>query len=192
MPVRQLPDLCPEALARLVAGMTPNEVEAIIGRYQRPNVYQGSPYYAWIADGGMLRACFDGPGGTLSSAILDVAEAQRVLYLGRDRRRRKKNGTVIRTWHCIGCRKRYRDSALPPLKCPVCRAECEYVTEGIAVPSPRRIKLWDEFWVKYKAERALLDAYAAGKLRESVRLEIFGIELKGKRKRKPPGGAGQR
>ena len=36
-----LPDLSPAALARLVAGMTPAEVEAVIGPYHRPNLYHG-------------------------------------------------------------------------------------------------------------------------------------------------------
>ncbi len=76
-----LPDLSPAALARLVAGMTPAEVEAVIGPYHRPNLYHGRKYYAWIGDGGMLRAFFDGPGGTLSRAVLDVPEEQRVLDL---------------------------------------------------------------------------------------------------------------
>ena len=85
-----LPDLSPGALGRLVAGMTTDEVEAIIGRFHRPNVYQGRRYYAWIGDGAMLRAFFDGPDGTLSRAVLDVPEEQRILDLGGSGHRRTK------------------------------------------------------------------------------------------------------
>jgi hypothetical protein len=38
----------------------------------------------------------------------------------------------------------------------------------IKMPAPRRTKAWDELWSRYKAERALLDAYTTGELRESV------------------------
>jgi hypothetical protein len=76
-----LPDLSSAALGRLVAGMTAAEVEAIVGPYHRPNVCRGRRYYAWIGDGAMLRAFFDGPGGTLSAAVLDVPEEQRALDL---------------------------------------------------------------------------------------------------------------
>jgi hypothetical protein len=184
MATRRLPDLSPAALGRLVAGITPKEVEAVIGRYHRPNVYQGRRYYAWIGNGGMLRAFFHGPGGTLSNAILDVPEEQRVLNLGGNARRRRRTCTITRMWYCIACRKRYRGSALPQLLCPICQEECEHVTLGIAVPPPKRTKLWDEFWVKYKAEKSLLDAYALGELRYNLKLEILGIELKGKLSRK--------
>jgi hypothetical protein len=88
---KSLPDLAPTALGRLVAGMTTKKVEAVIGRYHRPNLYHGRRYYAWIGNGAMSRAFFDGPGGTLSKAILDVAEEQRVLDLRGDVRRRIKN-----------------------------------------------------------------------------------------------------
>jgi hypothetical protein len=37
--------------------------------------------YAWIGEGAMLRALFDGPGGTLSAAVLDIPEEQRGLCL---------------------------------------------------------------------------------------------------------------
>jgi hypothetical protein len=36
----------------------------------------------------------------------------------------------------------------------------------IKMPAPRRTKAWDEFWSRYKAERALPDAYTTGELRE--------------------------
>ena len=95
-------------------------------------------------------------------------------------RQRIKNCTIIRTWNCIKCRRRFRRSALPPLACPACHEVCEHVPFGLKVPTPRRTKAWDEFWTRYKAERALLDAYTAGELRENVKLEIFGIHLKAK------------
>jgi hypothetical protein len=62
--------------------MTPAQVEAILGPYLRPNVYRGRTFFAWIGEGAMLRAFFDGPGGTLARAVLDVPEKQRVLDLG--------------------------------------------------------------------------------------------------------------
>jgi hypothetical protein len=180
MAKRSLPNLAPTALGRLVEGMTPREVEGVVGRYHRPNLYEGRRYYAWIGDGGMLRAFFEGPAGTLSKVILDVAEEQRILNLRGGVRQRIKTCTIIRMWNCIKCRKRFRCSALPPLVCRNCGDRCEHVPFGIKVPTPTRTKAWDEFWTRYKAERALLDAYTAGELRESVKLEIFGIHLKPK------------
>jgi hypothetical protein len=165
------------ALGRLVAGMTKKEVEAVVGRYHRPNLYQGRRYYAWIAEGAMLSAFFDGLGETLSGAILDVPYEQRVLDLSGGLARRIKNCTVHQVWNCIGCRRRYRRSAVPPFVCPICLEACEHVPPGIAVPGPQRVKLWDEFWTKYKAESSLLFTYAAGELRQNVNLEIFGVKL---------------
>src|SRR5260370_36689868 len=133
-----------------------------------------------MGDGAMLRAFFDGPGGTLSKAILDVPEEHRVLYLCGDVRRRIRNCTDNRLWNCVRCRKRYRCSAIPAFVCPICHETCEHVPWGIRVPMPRRIKAWDHFWTQFKAEKSLLDAYCHGKLRDKVKLEIFDIELKGK------------
>jgi hypothetical protein len=185
------PDLAPTALSRLVAGMTRKEVEAVIGRYHRPNLYQGRRYYAWIGNGAMLRVFFEGPGGTLSNAILDVPEEQRVLDLRGHVRRRIKNCTINRVWHCITCRKRYCCSAVPPFDCPICKEPCAHVAPGIRVPTPKRIKVWDKFWTQYEAENSLLDAYSRGELRENVKLEIFNIALKGqmstkRRRRRSP------
>jgi hypothetical protein len=82
----RLPDLSPAALSRLTAGMTPAQVETAIGPYHRPNLYHGRRYYAWIGHRAMLRAFFNGPGGTLSATVLDVPEEQRALNLsGRGR-----------------------------------------------------------------------------------------------------------
>jgi len=176
----KLPNLTPAALGRLAAGMSTGEVEAVIGRFHRPNRYRGRPYYAWIGDGAMLRAFFDGPGGTLSKALLDVAEEHRVLDLRGDVRRRIKRCTINRVWSCISCRKSYRRSAVPAFVCPICHQQCQRVPPGIRVPTPKRVKAWNEFWTQYKAEKSLLDTYSRGELREKVKLEIFDIELKGK------------
>ena len=50
----------------------------------------------------------------------------------------------------------------------------------IKMPAPRRTKAWDELRSRYKAKRALLDAYTTGEVRENVKLEIFGIDQKPK------------
>src|SRR5437762_6686885 len=105
MAKRSKPNLDPTALGRLVEGMTLREVEAVVGRCHRPNLYEGRRYYAWIGDGGMLRAFFEGADGTLSRLVLDVAEEHRVLTLRGNLRQRISNCTVIRTWNCIKCRK---------------------------------------------------------------------------------------
>jgi hypothetical protein len=176
------PDLSPAALGRLVAGMTTDQVEATVGRYHRPNLYEGRRYYAWIGAGGMLRAFFNGPGGTLSAAVLDVPEAQRVLDLGGDRRRRLRRCTIMQTWYCVPCRKRYRQpQSGRAVICQTCRGPCER-TLGIRVPSPKRVKAWDTFWDKYRAERELLDAYGRGEIREAIQLELFNIKLPKRRR----------
>ena len=102
-----LPDFSPAALSRLRAGMTTDEVEAIVGRFHRPNLHEGREYFVWIGEGGMLRAFFNGPGRTLSAAVLDTAEAQRPRYLGPDRRRRRRQSSVMQTWYCVPCRQRH-------------------------------------------------------------------------------------
>jgi len=183
---RRLPDLSPSALARLVCGMTTTAVEAVIGRYHRPNLYHGRRYYAWIGNGAMLRAFFNGPDATLSKAILSVTEEDRVLDLRGNIRRRIKNCTITRVWNCIACRGRYRASAVPPLVCRSCHRVCEYVPPGTKVPAPGRAKAWDEFWRRYKTEMSLLGAYHRGKLRENVKLELFDIELKASVRRRRP------
>ena len=103
-----LPDISPVALSRLVTGMTTDEVEAIVGRFHRPNLYERREYFAWIGEGGMLRAFFNGPGRTLSAAVLDTAEEQRSLDLGPNLRRRTRQSTIIQTWYWVPCRQRYR------------------------------------------------------------------------------------
>ena len=79
---KRLPDLSPGALSRLVVGMTTDEVEAVIGRYRRPNLHQGRRHYAWMRPGGMLRAFFTDPTAPFrarcsmfprSSGMLDLA-----------------------------------------------------------------------------------------------------------------------
>jgi hypothetical protein len=65
--------------------MTPAQIETVLGPYFRPNVNQGRTFFASIGEGAMLRAFFDGTGGTLARAVLDVPEQQRVLDLGKVR-----------------------------------------------------------------------------------------------------------
>jgi hypothetical protein len=175
---KRWPDLSPNALCRLVTGMTPDEVENVVGRYHRPNLYEGRRYYAWIGEGGMLRAFFDGPDGTPSGAVLDVAEERRVLALSGNARSRLKNCTITRKWTCIPCRKLFRRPAIPALFCPTCGVACNRVPPGIQVPKPSRRQAWEAFWVQFKTEESLLDAYARGVLREDAKLEIMGIQLK--------------
>lgn len=175
---KSLPDFSPAALGRLVSGMTPEQVEAIVGPYIRPNVHQGHPYYAWIGEGAMLRAFFHGSGGTLSAVVLDVPEEQRVLDLGRNRRCRLRRCTILQTWNCIPCRKQYRQAQSGrAVICPTCRIRCEQVPLGIRVPSPKRTRAWDDFWIQYREEKLLLDAYSRGELRKAVKLELFNIKL---------------
>jgi hypothetical protein len=45
------------------------------------------------------------------------------------------------------------------------------------VPSPKRTKAWDEFWAKYKAEKALLEAFHRGELKQDVSLELLNMQL---------------
>jgi hypothetical protein len=80
----RIPDLSMPNLGRLAVGMTTDQVEAIIGPYLRPNVRRGRKFYAWIGEGAMLRARFDGPGGTLSHQVIDWPGPpyQQVLELG--------------------------------------------------------------------------------------------------------------
>ncbi|WP_088260276.1 hypothetical protein [Fimbriiglobus ruber] len=177
-----LPDLSPAALGRLVAGMTTNQVEAIVGRFHRPNLHDGREYFAWIGAGGMLRAFFQGPGRTLSAAVLDVPEERRPLDLGPDARRRLRQATIMQTWHCVPCRRRHRQpQSGRPVTCAVCGGECERPTAGIRVPSPRYAVAWDRFWSQYRTEVALLDAYGRGEVEGPVRLELIGLTLSRRR-----------
>jgi hypothetical protein len=149
-----LPDFTPPALGRLVAGMTTDEVEAIVGRFHRPNLHEGRPYFAWIGEGGMLRAFFNGPDGTLSAAVLDVPEERRPLDLEGDLRRRMRRATIMKTWYCVPCRVRYRQPhSGSAVICTACNGTCEGVVFGIRVPSPKHTKAWDRFWVQYCAEK---------------------------------------
>jgi hypothetical protein len=178
-----LPDLSPDALSRLVAGMTTEEVEAIVGRFHRPNLYDGREYFAWIGDVGMLRAFFKGKGYTLSGAVLDTAEEQRPLDLGPDLRRRKRQSTIVQTWYCVPCRQRYRQPQTgQAVICAMCGSPCERAIKSIRVPSPKHAKAWDKFWVQYRAEMELLDAYGRGELREAVKLELFDVKLPKRRR----------
>jgi hypothetical protein len=132
----------------------------------------------------MLRASFNGPGGTLSAAVLDVPEEQRALDLGPGIRRRMRRATIMQTWYCVPCRKRYRQpQSGSPVVCASCGEECERVVSGVRVPSPQHSKAWDRFWQQYRTEKDLLDAYGRGEIREAVKLELFNIELP--RQRRP-------
>jgi hypothetical protein len=179
------PDLSPTALSLLVAGMTTDEVEAIVGPFHRPNLHDSREYFAWIAVGGMLRAFFNGPGRTLSAAVLDVPEEQRPLDLGPDPRRRVRQSTIMQTWYCVPCRQRYRQpQSGRTVTCAACGGVCERPVIGIRVPSPRYAKAWDKFWVQYRAEKELLDAYGRGELRDAIKLELFNIKLPKRRRRR--------
>jgi hypothetical protein len=146
-----LPDLSPTALSRLVAGMTTDDVEAVVGHFHRPNLHEGHPYFAWIGEGAMLRAFFKGAGGTLSAAILDVPDEQRVLDLGTDPSRRLQRSTIMQTWYCIPGRQRRRQPQSGRLVvCAACNGACEQVVSGIRVPSPKHTKAWDKFWGQYR------------------------------------------
>jgi hypothetical protein len=160
------------------------EVEAIVGRFHRPNLHAGREYFAWIGEGGMLRASFNGPGRTLSATVLDTAEERRPLDLGPDLRRRTKQSTTMQAWYCIPCRQRYRQpQSGRAVICAVCGCACERAIGSIRVPSPKYAKAWDKFWVQYRAEMELLDADRRGELREAVRLELFDVSLPKSRRR---------
>jgi hypothetical protein len=47
----------------------------------------------------------------------------------------------------------------------------------IRVPSPRRAKEWEEFWIAYRAEKKLLDVHYRGDLTETVKLPLLNIVL---------------
>ena len=82
-----------------------------------------------------------------------------------------------RTWVCLPCRKSYRREDVQSLRCPTCQEACEYVDWKIRIPSPKWSKAWVQFWTKYRAEKALLDAWHRGDLRESVQLELLKMVL---------------
>jgi hypothetical protein len=68
-----------------------------------------------------------------------------------------------RTWACVPCRKMYRrKQSLTSVECPNCLGPCDCVDSYLRIPSPKQTKLWDEFWVDYKAQKeaqkALLEA----------------------------------
>jgi hypothetical protein len=167
--------------------MTTDEVEAVVGRFHRPNLHEGRPYFAWLGEGAILRAFFKGPGETLSAAVLDVPEEQRVLNLGTDPRRRLRRSTIMQTWYCGPCRQQCRQPQSGRMVvCAACNGACERVVSGIRVPSPKHTKAWDKFWGQYRAEKESLDAYGRGEVWQAVKLELFNIELP-KRRRKSKG-----
>ncbi|MGL4553810.1 MAG: hypothetical protein ACRC33_21820, partial [Gemmataceae bacterium] len=126
---------------------------------------------------------FNGPGKTLTAAVLDVPEAQRPLDLGPDARRRLRQATIMQTWYCVPCRHRYRQpQSGRAVVCGACGGSCERPVSGIRVPAPRYAKAWDRFWPQYRAEKALLDAYGSGEERGPVVLELFGLTLPRRRR----------
>ena len=79
-----------------------------------------------------------------------------------------------RTCVCVACRKSYRRvQSLTSLECPTCHAACEYVHWKIRIPSPKRTKAWDEFWVKYRAEKALVAEFGRDKSIKEITLELL-------------------
>jgi hypothetical protein len=182
---KKLPDLSPVALSRLVAGMTTDQVEEIVGPFHRPNLYKGRAYFAWIGEEAMLRAFFKAPDGTLSTLVLDVSEESRTLDLGESSRRRLRQATIIRTRYCVPCRQRYQQpQSGRAVTCVKCNGACERVITGIRVPSPKHVKAWDKFWPQYRAERELLDAYEWGEISEAINLELLDLKLPKRRRLK--------
>jgi DNA-directed RNA polymerase subunit RPC12/RpoP len=83
-----------------------------------------------------------------------------------------------RTWVCLPCGKSYRRRQdVQTVLCPTCGEECECVHWKIRIPSPKKAKLWNEFWKQYRAEKALLNAHKRGALHESVELKLLNIVL---------------
>lgn len=71
-------------------------------------------------------------------------------------RRRQTSAMSKRTWTCVPCRKSYRrKQSITSVECPSCHGLCVSVHWSVRIPSPKRIKEWDEFWAQYKADEAL-------------------------------------
>jgi hypothetical protein len=61
-----------------------------------------------------------------------------------------------RTWICVPCRKSYvHKKSLVSVECPSCHGPCENGDNVYGLPSPKRTKEWDEFWARYKADKAV-------------------------------------
>lgn len=89
-----------------------------------------------------------------------------------------------RTWACVPCCKSYRRvQSVAAVACPHCHEPCEYLDWKMRVPSPRKVKEWEGFWVAYRAEQALLATHRRGELREAVVLRLLGMAP---RERKSP------
>lgn len=83
-----------------------------------------------------------------------------------------------RTWACVPCRKSYRRAqSVEAVVCAECHQPCEAVPWKLRVPSPRRDKEWEAFWAAYRAEKALLEAYRRGELRETLTLPLLNMVL---------------
>jgi Fe-S-cluster containining protein len=62
--------------------------------------------------------------------------------------------------------------------CPKCKAACEYVDWKIHIPSPKREREWNEFWRKYRKEKALeAEIYRDESIKE-VTLELLNRSLR--------------
>ncbi len=79
-----------------------------------------------------------------------------------------------RTWVCVPCRKSYRQTqSITSVVCPACHVPCEYVHSKIRIPSPKRSKQWDEFWVRYRAEKVLIAQYLRDESIKEISLELL-------------------
>ena len=79
-----------------------------------------------------------------------------------------------RTYVCLNCQKSYRiNQHVGDVNCPICHDVCEYVHWKIRTPSPKRKRQWKQFWVKYKAEKALLEQFKAYSSITEIRLDIL-------------------
>ena len=84
-----------------------------------------------------------------------------------------------RTWVCLNCRKSYRRvQTVGSVACPICKAACEYVDWKIHIPSPKRARAWNEFWEKYRAEKALIDEFQHDESIKEVRLGLLNQVLR--------------
>ena len=84
-----------------------------------------------------------------------------------------------RTWVCLTCRKSYRRvQTVPLVSCPKCKAACEYVDWKLHIPSPKREREWNEFWQKYRQEKALTAEFYRDESIKEVTLELLNRVLR--------------
>lgn len=83
-----------------------------------------------------------------------------------------------RTWACIECGKTYRRASnVTEVACALCREPCEYVHWNIRVPSPKRRKQWEAFWVQYNDGKQRLAQYYANGSKGPLKLELLNMDL---------------